>query len=126
MKHPLKAAYLLTIILSLVSLLLSGCADTPWPTWLTGEPDDAVLNAPRVVGRPPSAGVKTYPNLATVPEKPKDFSPRTDRQKAIGTMEEEKQEAQEARERLDALPGVEREPPPSQALPFSLEQKGSP
>jgi hypothetical protein len=106
MNHPLKSANLLTIIALLVPLLLSGCADTQWPSWLTGEPDASVVNAPRAVGVPPSQHDTSYPNLATVPSRPTDFSSKADRQEMISIMEEDKEEAQRIKEKLDTLSGV--------------------
>ncbi len=104
MKQLTKAANLLTILAILPILLLTSCADMALPTWLTGEPDEAVLNAPRIVGRPPGANDKTYPNLAAVPERPKDFSTAASRKKTIQEMQNDKTEAEDIRERLEAVP----------------------
>ena len=107
MDHRTKSSTILTIMILLGSLLLTSCADTRWPTWLTGEPDESVLNAPRVVGKPSGALDKTYPNLASVPEKPKDFSTTSERKELISTLKQDKTEAQDVRERLEALPSVD-------------------
>lgn len=48
-------------------LLLQGCADTPWPTWFSGEPDPSVLAASRNVARPEGFAKQTYPSLRSVP-----------------------------------------------------------
>lgn len=80
--------------------LLTACADVPLPSWLTGEPPANVLNAPRVVGTPPSQNVKGWPNLSTVPDKPQDFTPSGDRREVIEEMSKDKGEAETIRERL--------------------------
>jgi len=121
MKHLPKSAPILTIISVLSLLLLAGCADTKWPSWLTGEPDDRVLNAPRVVGAPPSLHDTAWPNLASVPEKPKDFSTFADRKVQIKQLSTDKTESQEAKERIENEPLPQPLPPmpapaPSQIL----------
>ncbi|NTU77619.1 MAG: hypothetical protein HGA90_07415 [Alphaproteobacteria bacterium] len=97
-------------------LALSACADSQWPTWLTGEPGASVLNAPRVVGTPPSHADKSFPNLATVPEKPKDFSKIPDVEKQVERMKSDKIEAEVTKQRLENTPM----PPPLGAAPTTL------
>lgn len=108
-------------------MLLSSCADTRLPPWLTGEPDDGVLNAPRVVGVPPSAHDTSFPNLSTVPDKPQDYSPKSVRDEMIGVMQDDKDEAHEVRERLEAIPSPEAAPslPPPPMGSF-LQPPGAP
>ena len=60
-------------IFGLVALLLSSCADTPWPHWISGEPTREELDAyqgPIAMPNPDTDG-KEWPNLADVPAKPK-------------------------------------------------------
>jgi len=83
---------------------LAGCADTAWPTWLTGEPDETILHAPRVVGTPSGRNDETWPNLGNVPSKPKDFSVETERQKQIRKLEKARAEAEAIKERVDQTP----------------------
>ena len=121
MKHLPKSAPILTIISVLSLLLLTGCAETKWPSWLTGEPDDSVLNAPRVVGAPPSLHDTSWPNLASVPEKPKDFSTSAARRAHIKQLNTDKTEAQEAKDRLENEPMPSTLPPsPTLAPPQTL------
>jgi hypothetical protein len=103
MKVRLKSSTFCSFFAFLGFLLLAGCAATHWPVWLTGEPGEDVLSAPRVVGSPPSLGDTSWPNLATVPEKPKNFSAAQDRKPVIQEMLEDKQDAEEAKERLDNM-----------------------
>jgi hypothetical protein len=90
----------------LVLLLLTGCADTPFPSWLTGEPSESVLSAPRVVGTPPSVKDSSFPNLATVPSKPKDFSTTAKRNENIEEMTSDRFKAQAAKARLENAPAA--------------------
>ncbi|MCL2469185.1 MAG: hypothetical protein FWF24_03010 [Alphaproteobacteria bacterium] len=55
-------------------LLCAGCADIKGPEWLTGEPEDEVLAAPRAVGTPSRAGLRSWPNLSEVPAQRPDFT----------------------------------------------------
>jgi hypothetical protein len=67
-------------------LLLSGCADTPWPTWITGEPPQSVIEdtSKRSPIIPRAKGAeKTWPNLATVPPRPTGYTPLGARQETI-------------------------------------------
>lgn len=85
-------------------LLLAGCADTSWPSWLTGEPNDRVLHAPRAIGTPAGLKNKTFPNLATVPPKPADFSTAEERNRAIEEMNSDRLKADAAKARLEDTP----------------------
>lgn len=63
----------LPIFFGFVLLLLSACADTEWPQWLSGEPSKEQLDAykgPISMPSQDSSG-KPWPNLADVPERPK-------------------------------------------------------
>ncbi len=91
-------------ILVLFLLVLGGCADTPWPSWLTGEPDESVLNAPRVVETPPATGERDWPNLASVPEKPDNYSSEARRRKLIKKLTAQRRKAEEIKERADETP----------------------
>jgi hypothetical protein len=117
MKRPSKSAPILTIISVFCLLLQAGCAQTKWPTWLTGEPDDSVLNAPRIVGTPPSHNDPTWPNLGSVPDKPKDFSTYADRKQKIDQMEADKVEAEKERQRIESMPMPEPLGPPPVLVP---------
>ncbi len=57
----------------LFALSLSGCADTEWPHWITGEPTREELNAYKGPIEMPAIDVadKRIPNLAEVPPSPK-------------------------------------------------------
>lgn len=109
MEHKYESASILTIISLLGLLLLTSCADAPLPTWMTGEPGPDVLNAPRVVGTPTSVNDPSYPNLATVPAKPKDFSSKAARQDIIGEMRSDKAQAEDIKKELDSLPSKDSE-----------------
>ena len=81
-------------------LALTACADTPWPEWITGEPDNTVLNAPHRVGEAPSKDLQEWPNLASVPAKPKNFSTLNERQAMIKQMMTDKAEAEALRQQI--------------------------
>ncbi|MGE4350986.1 MAG: hypothetical protein AB7E52_02220 [Bdellovibrionales bacterium] len=80
--------------------LLAGCADTRLPSWLTGEPGQEVLTAPRVVSRPEGAAQKTWPNLAEVPEKKPVFTSAKERDKTAEELQSDRLKAQAEMERL--------------------------
>jgi hypothetical protein len=113
----LKSACFSCLVAILCLLLLAGCADTPWPSWLTGEPGENVLNAPRVVGTPPSLHDKSFPNLATVPNKPDDFSTIAERREKIRKMTADREQAQTIRERIES------EPPPAPDIPPPFQRQ---
>jgi hypothetical protein len=115
----LKSACFSGFLAILCLLLLAGCADTTWPSWLTGEPDESVLNTPRVVGTPPSLHDKSFPNLATVPNKPDDFSPLSERQEKIRKMTSDREQSQAIRKRIESEPSPVPEAPP---VPFQMQQ----
>lgn len=63
----------ISILFSFMLLLLSACADTQWPQWLSGEPTREQLDAykgPIPMPNPDTQG-KVWPNLADVPARPK-------------------------------------------------------
>jgi hypothetical protein len=113
MKPESKSALFYACLAFLGFGLLSGCADTKWPTWLTGEPDESVLNAPRPVGKPENKNDESYPLLSSVPEKPKDFSTIPQREKEISRLSREKAEADQIRASDQAAAAQEKEEPAS-------------
>ncbi|MDD5586933.1 MAG: hypothetical protein PHY92_08270 [Alphaproteobacteria bacterium] len=115
----LKSAPFFAFLAILCLLLPAGCADTKWPTWFTGEPDESVLSAPRAVRAPPSLHDKSWPNLATVPGKPDDFTPLSEREEQIRKMERDREEARNIQEMIESEPVPEPPPPPS---PFQIQQ----
>jgi hypothetical protein len=63
----------ISILFSFMLLVLSACADTEWPQWISGEPTKEQLNAykgPIPMPNPGTQG-KEWPNLADVPHHPK-------------------------------------------------------
>ncbi|MDD2325550.1 MAG: hypothetical protein PHW63_06080 [Alphaproteobacteria bacterium] len=84
----------------MMCVFLAACADMRGPQWLTGEPDESVLNAPRVVGKPSGATVKTWPNLADVPKEKPVFSTLKDRQEELVDLNSDKLKAQADMERI--------------------------
>jgi hypothetical protein len=82
----------------LIPCVLAGCADSKWPTWITGEPDESVLNAPRAVAAPEGQTVPGWPRLASVPGRPKPFSTSGERRKTVERMTGEKTEAEVIRQ----------------------------
>ncbi len=104
MKPLTKAAKTLTILFVLPILLLTSCADAAWPTWLTGEPDASVLNAPRIVGRPSGNDDMSYPNLASVPQKPDVFTDKDTRRRYVDEMLADREEADAVKERIESGP----------------------
>lgn len=123
MKSESKSAGKRAIVF--LCLLLGGCADTPWPSWLTGEPDDAVLYAPRAVTRPSDTQEKPWPLLGEIPADKPEFSKTADLIEKAEEMQSDKLKAQVETERLRNIQmpkplGEERENP----LPY--EEKPSP
>ncbi len=98
MKNESKSAGKRAIVC--LCLVLGGCADTPWPSWLTGEPDEAILSAPRVVARPSDTQEKPWPLLGEIPaDKPK-FSKASALIGKAEDMQSDKLKAQAETERL--------------------------
>lgn len=63
------------------------------PQWLTGEPGKEVVQAERRVQNAPSQQSSTWPNLADVPQKPKDFTSVKEREGWIAGMQDDQDEA---------------------------------
>ncbi len=99
MKSGSKSATIrvVTVIFSL--LVLGGCADSKWPSWFTGEPDDSVLNAPRLVGKPSPQDDEEWPYLGMVPVKPKNISTPQSRAKSVKRMTTDQEAAEQIRQR---------------------------
>lgn len=99
-----SAAKRINPFLFLGLFLLGGCADTPWPTWITGEPGQDILNAPRAVERPAKPAALSWPNLGDVPqEKPKFSEPLALKDEAE-LLKSEQLKAQAAKERIQDIP----------------------
>ncbi|MDD3288079.1 MAG: hypothetical protein PHX43_03620 [Alphaproteobacteria bacterium] len=94
------------LLLGTITLALTSCADTKWPTFLTGEPDDSVLLAPRVVGEPPSRYGEDWPLLGNVPDAPKDFTSQKDWKKIKKKLKTSKKKSLAAKRRIDATAPV--------------------
>lgn len=92
-----------TFVLFAALFFLSACSADLLPTWISGEPDEAVLNAPRAVTRAPAGADRPWPNLADVPEsKPSVLS----QDKAAGLtrrLVQDRQEAQSEAERISHM-----------------------
>ncbi|HAX91635.1 MAG TPA: hypothetical protein DCY07_05430 [Rhodospirillaceae bacterium] len=80
--------------------LLAACADVRGPQWLTGEPDDSVLNAPRVVGSPSGLKDPSWPNLADVPETKPKFSTEAERAEKSTDLASDNMKAKAEMERI--------------------------
>ena len=107
MKKATKASsffckLLCALLLCSNGFLLVGCADVKLPPSWTGEPDDSVINAPRVVGRPPSLNQTTWPNLGDVPEKPNNFVPQSEWRDVERSLKSDKIDAQINKTRIEA------------------------
>ncbi len=100
MMRKTKSAEIRTSLMIFCLMALTGCADSKWVSWLTGEPGDSVLNVPQAVGAPPSQNETGWPNLASVPPKPKDFSTPAFRRTTIRQMNAAKTEAEAIRQRV--------------------------
>lgn len=63
----------LPIIFSFMLFLLSACADTEWPQWISGEPTKEEMDGYKGPIKMPKQEVsgKEWPNLADVPSRPK-------------------------------------------------------
>lgn len=80
--------------------LLTGCADTPWPTWITGEPESSVINAPRAVARPTKDKEAAWPLLGDVPQGKPQFSKPSTLVDEAEALHSDKLKAQAEGERL--------------------------
>ena len=105
--------------------ILSACADVKVPTWLTGEPDDSIYAAPRVVSAPSPQKREGWPNLADVPEKKPVFTKqelRTDRTEELNSQRLQGQAEMERLRNIrmdEAAPAIEA-PAPQEETPFSF------
>ena len=82
--------------MAITMLLLGGCANTPWPKWITGEPtveELAVYQGPIEMPSTNTQG-KNYPNLADVPERPTLFSSAQQSQDTVNELQAKNEEAQ--------------------------------
>lgn len=101
MKRESKSASNLACLVFLcTTMLLTACADVRGPQWLTGEPDESVLNAPRVVAVPSGAKDTGWPNLADVPEWKPEFSSSQERIDKTTTLTSDNLKAQAEMERI--------------------------
>ncbi|MFA6280229.1 MAG: hypothetical protein WC612_05510 [Bdellovibrionales bacterium] len=112
------------LVFFFLTLFLSACADVRGPQWLTGEPDEPVLNAPRVVGVPSGASDQSWPNLADVPDKKPRFSKLSTREADRQTLASDNMKAQAEMERirniqLDGEEGRTQETTQQDDVPFS-------
>jgi len=89
------------LLLSTMAFLLSACADDEWTKAITGEPDSSVLNAPRVVGSPPSLKGDNWPNLADVPEDTNGFTSQEKWDKLSVKMKKDRKKALAAKRRIE-------------------------
>jgi hypothetical protein len=97
----------LALTCCLMSIVISGltaCADTRWPSSLTGEPPPAVTQAARVVARPTPDTAQDFPNLASVPDMPTDYTPLAEREQHIKDLNQARQDALAIRQRLGGTP----------------------
>ncbi len=101
MKRDSKSAAILTkSAFFFLVFFLASCADVRGPQWLTGEPDESVLNASRVVGAPSGASDQSWPNLADVPDKKPKFSKSSARDAERQTLTSDNLKAQAEMERI--------------------------
>ncbi len=72
-------------------LLLTSCADTEWPQWISGEPTKEQLNAYKGPIPMPDGKTdgKSWPNLADVPARPKVILQENDKNALVAEMKEE-------------------------------------
>ncbi len=74
------------------ALALSACADVEAPSWATGEPEKAELAVPRKVSDPTGRNDRSWPNLASVPDRPVDFPPAKEIKRRMDEMSADKAE----------------------------------
>lgn len=81
----------LQLFLGGVLLLLSSCADTEWPQWISGEPTKEQLDAYKGPIPMPDGKTegKSWPNLADVPQRPKVILPEQDKNALVAEMKKE-------------------------------------
>lgn len=115
MKRDSKSAINRNVVILFLSLVvLAGCAETRWPSWLTGEPDESVLAAPRAVTRSPGPEATEWPTLGSVPTKKPVFSSQTQLKKETEELASERLKAQSEMERIRNVPLGEAEMEPAE------------
>lgn len=107
-------------LLFLLLCHLCACADVRGPTWLTGEPGDEVLSAPRVVSSPDAVATKVWPNLADVPDKKPVFTAAPVRSDRAVDLNSDRLKANAEMERLRNIDLQGNEASQKEALPFVL------
>lgn len=112
------------LLLCTITFSLCACADDEWTKAITGEPDSSVLNAPRVVGVPPSMNKDNWPNLADVPDRPTDFTPPAKWDKLSKKMKKDRKKAIAAKRRIDAEVEAAEESIENSAITESTENTG--
>ncbi len=88
---------------SLFFLLLAGCAETPWPTWISGEPGAEVLQAPRAVKRAENTQGKPWPALGDAPSEKPVFSKTNEMEEEADVLHSDRLKAEAAKERIESL-----------------------
>lgn len=105
MKTESKSALFRMMAVCMLSFFLTGCADTPWPNWLSGEPDQKTLYENRTIPAAPQTSSDTpWPNLADVPPRRTDFSPSAERQDDVHVMTQDFGEATTIKKEVDSAP----------------------
>lgn len=81
----------LQLISGVMLLLLTACADTEWPQWISGEPTKEQLDAYKGPIPMPDGKTdgKSWPNLADVPQRPKVILKEDDKNALVAEMKEE-------------------------------------
>jgi len=103
MKHESKSAIIRTrtiLFLATFLMLTTACADVRGPMWLTGEPDESIFAAPRVVGTPRGASSQTWPNLSEVPDTKPKISEASVRAEKTRDLKSDNLKAQAEMERI--------------------------
>lgn len=116
-----------TLILMGLLGVLTSCADTPWPQWITGEPTREQLDAyqgPIPMPNPNSDG-KEWPNLADVPKRPVIILP--DDKKSLLITEMKDNNMQGLQEIADYNKGIQPnlKPAPKQKTVTKKKKKAS-
>lgn len=123
-KPDSKSAFFRILAIAFCMACLAGCADAKWPAWLTGEPDPSVLNKSRPVMVAPSVKEQPWPNLASVPERPTDFTPKKESTATIDAMVRDHDDALHDKAAVEAQPKLEPAPlPPPSVIGADDEQE---
>jgi hypothetical protein len=104
------------VCLALAVSLLGGCSDRVLDHGLLGSLSDAPGDGPSPIRRMGESGAG-FPNLASVPPRPKDFSTSAERRKDLDSLTRDRSRAQDLQKAAGIVPAPLDVPPPPKLTP---------